>query len=258
MQILPFFPIPAFKDNYIWAVVNPEKKSALIVDPGDALPVIAFLESRNLALETILITHHHADHRGGLPLLREKYSPLVYAPFHPEIENPSVIVQDLSLVTTSGFGCFEVLSIPGHTLEHMAYYHPEGFVFAGDTLFSAGCGRVFEGTYPQMYDSLLRLKNLPHETELYCGHEYTLANLLFAQAVEPDNKDIKQMILEVEDKRHQNIPTLPSRLAFEKKVNPFLRCDVKAVIESAQDFENKCLVTEYEVFEVLRRWKNNF
>jgi hydroxyacylglutathione hydrolase len=258
MNNLKFYAIPAFKDNYIWAMVNEVTQSVLIVDPGDAQPVIDFIENKNLSLHTILITHHHADHRGGLNALNEKYSPIIYAPSHIEIENPSIIVDHLPTIELGLFGSFQVIKIPGHTLEHVAYYQENDFVFCGDTLFSAGCGRVFEGTYEQMYASLLQLKNLSDDTKIYCAHEYTLANLAFAQTIEPQNLDIQKAIEIVKDKRSENIPTLPSILALEKKTNPFLRCDIKSVIQSAEQHENKVLKTELEVFEVLRKWKNNF
>jgi hydroxyacylglutathione hydrolase len=257
MPHFEFHPIPAFKDNYIWAVIHKDEQTALIIDPGDSAPVIDFIENKNITLSAILITHHHADHRGGLTVLREKYSPIIYAPQHADIENPSILVDALTSIQTKLFGDFQVLKIPGHTLEHVAYYQT-GFVFCGDTLFSAGCGRVFEGTYEQMYRSLLQLKNLPDDTQVYCAHEYTLSNLLFAQAVEPLNVAIQNKIFEVKNQRAQNIPTLPSTIGIEKNINPFLCCDIKPVIQAAESYASKILKTEIEVFTVLREWKNQF
>ena len=249
--------INAFKDNYIWALVHSTTKTALVVDPGEAQPVIDFLEAKNLSLQAILITHHHADHRGGIPILAKKYSPIIYGPQHADI-NPTVIIDTVTLLDIPLFGKFNVVRIPGHTLEHTAYYHETGLLFSGDTLFSAGCGRVFEGTYEQMYHSLLKLSSFPDDTKIYCGHEYTLANLAFAQAVEPCNPDIQQMMIESEKKRHINIPTLPSTLLTEKKVNPFLRCDIATVIASVEKQTGQILKTPIDVFRELRLWKNNF
>jgi hydroxyacylglutathione hydrolase len=256
MGAMTLHPISAFKDNYIWAMVH-ANQSVLIVDPGESEAVIKFIESQHLTLDSILITHHHADHRGGLEALRQQYSPQIYAPKHSEIEHPSMLVDKLDTIETRLFGSFRVLKIPGHTLEHVAYYQ-SGLVFCGDTLFSAGCGRVFEGTYPHMYDSLLQLKALPPETQIYCGHEYTLSNLLFAEVVEPANEHIQHKIEEVKHKRNQNWPTLPSTIEIEKNINPFLRCNIDAVIQAASQHENKSLKSEHEVFEALRKWKNSF
>jgi ribonuclease BN (tRNA processing enzyme) len=158
--------INAFKDNYIWALVHSTTKTALVVDPGEAQPVIDFLEARHLSLQAILITHHHADHRGGIPILAKKYSPVIYGPQHADI-NPTVIIDTVTHLDIPLFGKFNVVRIPGHTLEHTAYYHETGLLFSGDTLFSAGCGRVFEGTYEQMYHSLLKLSSFPDDTKIY-------------------------------------------------------------------------------------------
>lgn len=258
MKPFDIFPIPAFKDNYIWAITNPTDKTVLIVDPGEAQPVIDFLDAKDLSLQAILITHHHADHRGGIEVLAEKYSPMIYAPHHLEIKNPTVIVDDLRHIDIPVFGKFEIIKIPGHTLEHVAYYHEDGLLFCGDTLFSAGCGRVFEGTFEQMYDSLLTLSSLPDDTQVYCGHEYTLANLAFAKAVEPLSQDIQEKIIDTDKKRQANLPTLPSTLGMEKKVNPFLRCEAPEVITTVQKHTGKTLTAPLDIFRELRLWKNSF
>lgn len=257
MSTFKIVPLNAFKDNYIWALVDSIKKAVIVVDPGDAQPVVDFLEGQGLSLQAIIITHHHADHRGGIPVLVEKYSSIVYGPQHPDI-NPSVFIDELTHIDIPLFGKFTIIRIPGHTLEHTAYYHESGLLFCGDTLFSAGCGRVFEGTYEQMYDSLSQLGALPDDTKIYCGHEYTVANLGFAKAVEPLNIDIQNMLIESEKKRQMNIPTLPSTLSLEKKVNPFLRCEVPAVIATVQTHTGQPLTHPVDIFRELRLWKNSF
>jgi hydroxyacylglutathione hydrolase len=258
MKDIEIYPIRAFKDNYIWAVVNIKTNFLLVVDPGDALPVINFINLNSLMLSSILVTHHHADHRDGINVLREKYAPAVYAPTHIDIENPTCIVDTVSNINVPSFGQFKILRVPGHTLDHVAYYHDSGILFCGDTLFSAGCGRVFEGTFEQMYRSLELLNSLPEYTKIYCAHEYTLSNLLFAKSIEPNNFSIHEAITDVENKRKNDFPTLPSTLSFERKVNPFLRCHVPEVIKIAQEHSQKIIETPVDVFRELRLWKNNF
>ena len=251
-------PIAAFNDNYIWAMLNPTTRTALIVDPGDAQPVIDFFTAHpDYTLTTILITHHHDDHMGGVAALQQQYAVTVYAPAHAK--NPvNTVVVDKQL-QLSDFGTFKVFTIPAHTLEHVAYYQAEQqALFCGDTLFSAGCGRVFEGTYAQMHTALQLLNRLPTDTRVYCGHEYTVANLKFALAVEPNNSAITTALANAQSQRVRGEPTLPSTLAFERQVNPFLRCDVAAVAEAAAQRAQKELSDSEQVFEVVRRWKNEF
>lgn len=252
---LTIHPIKAFNDNYIWALVDAEKKSLWVVDPGDATPVIEFLEKNHLNLNGILITHHHADHCGGVSVLKEKYNSLVYGPMHSSIQATDVAVDGEKIFLPDFDLTLKVLSIPGHTLEHVAYYcASENFVFCGDTLFSAGCGRIFEGTFEQMYDSLKKLVNLPDETKIYCGHEYTLSNLMFAKHVEPDNENIDSYISYVQDCMKNNRPSLPSNMQLEKKVNPFLRADSQSIINNLNDH----LTDPVQIFAELRRLKNDF
>lgn len=249
-------PILAFKDNYIWAFINWEKKVVLLVDPGEPEAVIDFLEKNQLNLEIILITHHHNDHVGGVSKLIERFNPSIYGPLHEKVKSTHV-VEDKQLLKLNNFCTFQVLAVPGHTLDHVAYFSEElKILLCGDTLFSAGCGRVFEGTYEQMYKSLNKLVSLPDETQVYCAHEYTLQNLNFSQFVEPDNIDTKLAIQNILENKIQNHITLPSTLAFEKKVNPFLRC--KKLIYKMKNVNQINIDTEEKMFQYLRELKNNF
>jgi hydroxyacylglutathione hydrolase len=257
--MLKIIPLPAFKDNYIWLLVNPDNRFCAIVDPGDAVPVLDYLQTEQLTPCAVLITHHHQDHSGGIAALHEKFPAMpIYGPAddnvagvdHPVMENEVVKLPELNLELL-------VLDIPGHTLGHIAYYG-DSMLFCGDTLFAAGCGRVFEGTPPQMYHSLQKLANLPLNTEIYCGHEYTAANLRFAATVEPDNEDIKTRIEKVNAQREQDEVTLPSTMQLEKLTNPFLRADSKNVISSVQQHFNQQFADPVSVFQATRAWKDTF
>ena len=252
-------PIPAFKDNYIWVIHD--ERNAVIVDPGIAFPVIEYLQLKRLQLSAILITHHHSDHTGGnAELLRLRNVP-IYGPKneatatinHPVSEGDEVNLQELKL-------SLKVLNIPGHTQGHIAYYgsKPASMVFCGDTLFSCGCGRIFEGTPQQMYESLQKLSHLPNNTSIYCAHEYTLDNICFAKVVDPKNPSLIKLESTAKKLRHQNIPTIPTTLSLEKVVNPFLRCDQQEIINSTQNYAMKLLSDPLDVFTVLREWKNLF
>lgn len=253
IQVLP---ISAFKDNYIWLILNADTRLGCIVDPGDAKPVLTTLKELNIKLESILITHHHQDHVGGVKELLSHYNVPVYGPMH-EADCVTKRLHDNEQFNLANIGGFKVIEIPGHTLGHIAYYG-DRMLFCGDTLFTAGCGRLFEGTAEQMYQSLNKLAALPEDTNIYCGHEYTLANLKFAQAVEPNNNDIAERIIRVAELRHENLPTVPALLKAEKLTNPFLRCEVSDVIAMAEKHAGKNLLTPVEVFACLRDWKNNF
>ncbi|OGV28311.1 MAG: hydroxyacylglutathione hydrolase [Legionellales bacterium RIFCSPHIGHO2_12_FULL_37_14] len=248
MHILP---IKAFVDNYIWALINSEQE-IWVVDPGEASPVIDFINMQTLKLQGILITHHHGDHTNGVPLLLEHKDVPVYGPKNSPCSYITTPLADNSTINLDSMTQFEILTIPGHTLDHIAYYG-NGILFCGDTLFAAGCGRVFEGTYPMMFNSLMRLYSLAENTKIYCGHEYTLANLKFATMVEPLNEDIKACLSQVYSLREKDLPSLPSTLAQEKKTNPFLRCNVEALKESIGQNINEPV----KVFEYLRKWKNS-
>lgn len=248
-------PIPAFSDNYIWAIVH--KQQAIIVDPGDAHPVQLFLQKQQLNLAGILITHWHKDHTGGIATLKQLFPhALVYGPKHHAIA-ADIELEDNSNISVAGVN-FHALHTPGHTLEHLCYFvEQQQWLFSGDTLFAAGCGRVFEGDHAMMLASLNRLAGLPDSTQIFCAHEYTLSNLLFAQAVEPFNEAINKRILHCQGLRDKNYPTLPSTLAEEKNSNPFLRTDNKDVVQAALNHGAKN-TSAVAIFTALREWKNHF
>ncbi|MFP5304564.1 MAG: hydroxyacylglutathione hydrolase [Gammaproteobacteria bacterium] len=251
--------IPAFSDNYLWTLVDGDR--AVVVDPGDAAPVARFLDEHRLALEAILITHHHPDHIGGVATLLEQRPVPVYGPAAEAapIRRLSTALADGDRVEVLGRR-FEVIAVPGHTLGHIAYFSAgtPPILLCGDTLFSAGCGRLFEGTPQQMHASLSRLAALPPETQVYCTHEYTLANLAFAQAVEPANADIAAHMAQVHELRAQNAPSLPTTLAIERRVNPFLRAGEAAVRSAAAAWAGAPLEDDVATFAALRRWKDGF
>jgi hydroxyacylglutathione hydrolase len=207
-------PIRAFEDNYIWLLRRPEHASCAVVDPGDAAPVIERLQRDGLALAAILITHHHGDHIGGLADLRRLWPQAeVMGPEDRRISGLTRVVADGDRVTLAGLACeFEVIAVPGHTSTHIAYLDDE-HLFCGDTLFAAGCGRVFDGTFEQLADSLRRISALPVETRCYCAHEYTLGNLGFARWVEPESSALATAIAAAEQRRAQDQPTVPTTLA---------------------------------------------
>lgn len=252
-------PIPAFRDNYIWALrVDDDATDVAVVDPGDAGPVIETLKAREWRLKAILITHHHADHVGGVLDLLALGDVPVYGPAQLADKGVSTVVEaGNSLQLAAPALSFSVGAIPGHTLDHI-YYHGHGALFCGDTLFSAGCGRLFEGQPEQMLTSLKSLCQYPDDTRVYCAHEYTLANLKFADAVEPANPAIDDYTEYAHRLRRQGLPTIPSFLALEKKVNPFLRCDVPAVRDAASRAAGQTLNDDVAVFTALRRWKDSF
>jgi hydroxyacylglutathione hydrolase len=249
-------PISAFKDNYIWLFPDKTAQHVWVVDPGDAVPVIQYLHEHQLQLAGILITHHHADHTGGVADLLECWNVPVYGFSKSSVPTVSHVVKEGDIVDCGLFK-FKVLEIPGHTLDHIAYFNDE-VIFCGDTLFSAGCGRVFEGTYEQMYESLMKLASLSDHAQVYCAHEYTLQNLKFASHVEPENNFIQEKIAETALLRAENKVTIPSVLRDEKKMNPFLRCQEKAVIDAVAKQTKQISDDPMQVFKSLREWKNSF
>jgi hydroxyacylglutathione hydrolase len=255
--MLSVTPIPAFSDNYIWLLRQDTSPKACIVDPGEAEPVIRALEQEGLTLGTILITHHHPDHTGGLPELIERYSPQVIGPDNPRISGLTDHVGDGDSCRIMGRR-FDVYEVPGHTLDHIAFFAAgiPPLLFCGDTLFSGGCGRLFEGSPEQMYRSLQTLASLPDDTLVFAAHEYTLANLRFAQAADPQNRDIAAALAETERSRDLDRPTLPSHLAREKRINPFLRCGDPDVRATASKHGNTD--TDQAAFATLRAWKDSF
>jgi hydroxyacylglutathione hydrolase len=252
-------PVRAFADNYIWLIEVPRLKDQVVaVDPGEAAPVKAELERSGSSLAAILLTHHHADHIGGVTELLEMGPIRVIGPDDPRISERTQTVRDGDRCELPDLGLsFDILHVPGHTLSHIAFWG-HGALFCGDTLFSAGCGRMFEGTAQQMNASLNRLRSLPPETQMYCGHEYTAANLRFALTVEPDNRAALEYRDRVSEWRAADSPTLPSQIALENRVNPFLRCDVPTVRAAAAAHAGRPLHEAADVFGTLRAWKDQF
>ncbi len=254
--MLEIVPLPAFKDNYIWTLRD--AKRAAVVDPGESEPVAEYLTREGLELVAILATHHHPDHVGGIEELVAARRVPVFGPkgeripalTHPVGQDDAVRIPELG-------ADFSVLEIPGHTRAHVAYYGL-GSLFCGDTLFACGCGRVFEGTPAQMLASLQKLAALPDATRVYCGHEYTLANIRFARAVDPHNEALAAREARARALRDAGKPTLPSTLGEERATNPFLRCAEPAVVESADKYLGARAADPVRVFAAIREWKNNF
>jgi hydroxyacylglutathione hydrolase len=251
-------PVPAFSDNYVWLVTQPSSHAAVVVDPGEAELVLEILEKRELNLAAILLTHHHGDHVGGANELARSYRSPVYGPAKEKISAVDQPVGGGDLVHVPEAGLeLEVVDVPGHTAGHIAYLG-DGFAFVGDTLFAGGCGRIFEGTPEQMHGSLSQLAHLPAETQVYCAHEYTLANLLFAREVEPDNRALEAREERAHRTRAAGRPTVPSTIVEELETNPFLRCDQPSVIAAANKFTGRDLTSEVEVFATIRAWKDGW
>ncbi len=248
--------VPAFKDNYIWILEDGGHAAA--VDPGDARPVQEFLERRGLALTAVIATHHHADHVGGLPELAQRWRCPTFGPAREVAAALDRRLAEGERFEVPGIGVtLEALDIPGHTAGHIALVGG-GMLFCGDTLFACGCGRLFEGTPAQMADSLAKLARLPGATRVYCGHEYTLANIAFAEAVEPGNARLAARKAREAAKRARGDPTLPSTIDEELATNPFLRCDAPEVAAAAERHAGRRFASPVEVFAEIRRWKNDF
>lgn len=253
-------PIPAFQDNYIWAIVSAGENEFAVVDPGDPTPVVEYAQSHGLNLTHILVTHHHPDHTGGLASLAEKYDPIIFGPRPSHIKGITDYVADADTIELFG-ASFSVLEVPGHTLDHIAYYSDDTVpptLFCGDTLFAGGCGRLFEGTPAMMFESLSRLTALTDNTAVYCTHEYTMANLKFAAAVDAHNATLQSRIIAEQAKRDQAQPTLPSNIGLERATNPFLRCDDAQIIKQLKSQGSTALDSSVDVFAALRAWKDNF
>ena len=254
--MLAIHAVPAFKDNYIWMLESGGK--AVAVDPGDAAPVERFLEENAFTLTAVLATHHHMDHVGGLEALARRWKCPTFGPAREVAAHLDRRLAEGDGFTVPGIEVtLETLDIPGHTAGHIALFGA-GALFCGDTLFACGCGRLFEGTPAQMSDSLGKLARLPGETRVYCGHEYTMANIRFAEAVEPGNRALAARKVREQAKRARGEATLPSTIADELATNPFLRCAEPAVIAAAQHKAGRSLSTQVEVFAAVRAWKDAF
>lgn len=250
--MINIIPIPAFEDNYIWLLQYGRK--VVVIDPGDALPVIKVLQDNNWELAAILVTHHHDDHIGGVPHLLEQFNVPVYAPEYRDYSFTHTPVKEGDTIHLSAIAqSFDVLWLPGHTLDHVAYVNTQ-YLFCGDVLFAAGCGRLFEGTPNQMLNSLNRIKKLPLSTKIFCTHEYTLKNIQFALTLEPSNARLKAREIKTTQLRQQNIPTLPTTLEEEIATNPFLRC-------SAPEIQHNLALNssaELDIFTAIRQLRNHY
>ncbi len=249
-------PIHAFKDNYIWIIHN--EKYAVIIDPGIATPVIEYIRQYHLKLIAILITHHHHDHTGGNLELSQLFRVQIYGPLKETIPGMTDGLEEGNIISLPELSLnLTVLDIPGHTAGHIAYYD-SNHLFCGDTLFSCGCGRIFEGTAQQMYHSLKKITALPDQTQVYCTHEYTLSNIHFATEIDPTNSLLTEYANKVRMLRANNKPTIPTTLAIEKSINPFLRCEHPAIINAANQHAETQLSDAISVFSEIRKWKDHY
>ena len=258
MSNLSVLTVPAFNDNYLWLIHN--GKDAVAVDPGDAGSIMAALQTHKLSLAAILLTHHHPDHVGGVEELLRHHNIPVFGPRQEKISGVTTLLSEGDKVNIPQLPLHcEVLDVPGHTSGHIAYVIPsENWLFCGDTLFAAGCGRLFEGTPAQMVASLAKLTALPDQTLVFCAHEYTMSNLRFALAAEPGSLALTTRIAVEQEKRSNNIPTVPTNIGLEKQTNPFLRYREPAILEGLLASGRITSREPVAAFAALREWKNNF
>lgn len=248
--------IPTLETNYVWALHD--RRHAVLVDPGEADPPLAWLADNEIELAALLITHHHWDHTDGIDEILARHRVPVYGPEDRRIPQVDHELREGDHVAIDSPRVqFDILSVPGHTSIHLAYFG-HGLVLCGDTLFSAGCGRLFEGSPEQMLASLDKLSDLPADTRVYCAHEYTVANCRFALNVEPANEDLQARLREAEAQRERGEITLPSSIGAERRFNPFLRTREPGVIEAVRQHDPNCGGDPVEVFAALRRWKDNY
>lgn len=267
IRMIEILPIPVLRDNYVWMLHRTDSSHVVLVDPGEAAPVLTAIQQRAWQLQAILVTHHHLDHIGGVEDILRHHPVPVYGPASEHIGCVSEGLDEMKNTRLAGVDFdLTVLAVPGHTRGALAYYMREtiadsgasGLVCSGDTLFAAGCGRIFEGTAEQMFASLQRFTDLPEDTLLCCGHEYTCANLHFAAAVEPGNSAVLQRLTRATAQRAADLPTVPAALRLESESNPFLRCHEASVQASVAAHAEQRPTNVVETFAALRAWKDNF
>lgn len=248
-------PVRAFRDNYLWLIVKDQ--SAAVVDPGDAEPILAYLQQHGLTLTAVLLTHHHHDHVGGVTDLLHQHNVPVYSPHGQGLDFPYQPVTDGASIHLAALDMtLTVIGVPGHTANHVAYYGGNS-LFCGDTLFGCGCGRIFDGSCEALHESLQKLARLPEDTQVYCAHEYTLSNIRFALDIDPSNAALQARQLADQQRLAQGVPTLPSTIALEKATNPFLRCHTAPVRAAAQQAFPHLDITDTSTFCAIRQLKNN-
>ena len=250
--------IKAFTDNYIWLIKDSQSEHCIVVDPGDAHPVLEVLEAQQLIVDAVLLTHHHDDHAGGVEALLSVRDENIQVYSKNRLFPQSQLVKEGQTLTFfEGRFSLKVMEVPGHTLDHLAYYN-ERLLFCGDTLFSGGCGRVFEGTHLQMFTALSRLAELGDATQVYCAHEYTQNNLIFALQLEPKNQALLDYIQQVSKKRQQGLATIPTTIGLEKQINPFFRCQQESLCNALQKQLAQPLTSPVACFRALRLYKDRF
>ena len=249
--------IPCLSDNFAYLLICPKFNYAAVVDPSESLPVLDVIRTRKIKLSCILNTHHHWDHVGGIAGLINEFGIPVYTPKNETVRGSTNPVSEGDIINFSELGLnIRILDVPGHTSGAIAYY-TEKMLFSGDTLFTAGCGRLFEGSPTEMYHSLSKIKKLSNDVLVYCGHEYTVSNLEFASTVEKNNQSIQKRLSMALQTRKLGQPTVPTSLEIEKQTNPFLRCEEESVINAASERAGRILDNPIEVFATIRSWKDS-